>query len=380
MPQASLGKTEDLSFASMLSSLLRIFFWDALKISIRDPGRALFFLKTVGRQRRAAHVRNRWRQRGYHVPPIAIFSVTNRCNLHCKGCYSWALHRSHVDELTTVEVDSIFAEARDLGILFFVLAGGEPFARGDLLDVTSRYPEITFLVFTNGLLLDAAMVAKIARQKNIVPVVSLEGYEADTDERRGEGVYGRLEKVITRLKASHIFFSISVTVTRGSFPTVTEERFVRQLVSSGCRLLFLVEYSPLQPGTEEWVITPQQRGMLMDMVKGFRARYNSLFFAIPGDEEEIGGCMSAGRGFVHISAGGDVEPCPFAPYSDANLRNSSLKEALQSKFLRSIRENHDQLCEAQGGCALWAKRDWVRSLLDGGAAGRHGDMATRTRQ
>ena len=95
----------------------------------------------------------------------------------------------------------------------------------------------------------------------------------------------------------------------------------------------------------------------------FRAKFPALFIAVPGDEEEIGGCLSAGRGFIHISAEGDVEPCPFAPYSDANLRDLSLKDALQSEFLRNIRQNHAQLSETEGGCALWIEREWVRSLL-----------------
>jgi MoaA/NifB/PqqE/SkfB family radical SAM enzyme len=153
--------TEDVGFAKLLSSLLRIFFWDALRISIRNPARALFFLRTVGRQRKAAGIRSRLRQQGFHVPPMALFSVTNKCNLHCKGCYSWALHKSKGAELSTEELDGVFAEARALGILFFVLAGGEPFVRPDIIDVTSRYPEIIFLVFTNGLLIDSEMIAQI---------------------------------------------------------------------------------------------------------------------------------------------------------------------------------------------------------------------------
>lgn len=78
------------------------------------------------------------------------------------------------------------------------------------------------------------------------------------------------------------------------------------------------------------------------------------------------GCLSAGRGFVHINATGDIEPCPFAPYSDINLRDSSLKDALQSEFLKTIRQNHRELSETEGGCALWVKREWVRSLLKSG--------------
>jgi len=144
---------------------------------------------------------------------------------------------------------------------------------------------------------------------------------------------------------------------------VTDELFIKNIVDLGCKLFFFVEYSPIQEGTRDWVLNDKQRDSIMDLVRSFRSKFSSLFIAIPGDEEEIGGCLSAGRGFVHISADGNVEPCPFAPYSDSNLRDSSLKEALQSEFLNTIRQNHDQLRETEGGCALWVKRDWVQSLL-----------------
>jgi MoaA/NifB/PqqE/SkfB family radical SAM enzyme len=138
---------------------------------------------------------------------------------------------------------------------------------------------------------------------------------------------------------------------------------VNNLVSLGCKLFFFVEYTPVREDTEDWIITDEQRDSLLSRRDSFRSQHNALFVAIPGDEEEIGGCLSAGKGFIHINAAGDVEPCPFAPYSDTNLRDMSLKDALQSEFLKKIRESHGKLSEAEGGCALWVEREWVRSLL-----------------
>jgi len=111
------------------------------------------------------------------------------------------------------------------------------------------------------------------------------------------------------------------------------------------------------------MVTAEQREKIMGVVKGFRDKWSALFIEVPGHEDEIGGCLGAGKGFIHISAEGDVEPCPFAPYSDMNLKNVSLKEALNSDFLRRIRENHTQLHSSDGSCGLWAKRDLVQSLL-----------------
>ena len=129
-------------------------------------------------------------------------------------------------------------------------------------------------------------------------------------------------------------------------------------------MFFFVEYTPVTEDTEDWLLTEEQRASLLNLRDSFRSDHKALFIAIPGDEDEIGGCLSAGRGFVHISAAGDVEPCPFAPYSDTNLRDMSLKDALQSEFLKTIREHHEHLSEAEGGCALWVERKWVQSLLN----------------
>ncbi len=102
---------------------------------------------------------------------------------------------------------------------------------------------------------------------------------------------------------------------------------------------------------------------MKSLVASFRRRFPAVFIAVPWDEEEQGGCLASGRGFVHISATGDLEPCPFAPYSDTNLLKVPLREALRSRFLGLIRENHALFAETAGGCALWKNREAVDLLL-----------------
>jgi MoaA/NifB/PqqE/SkfB family radical SAM enzyme len=250
-----------------------------------------------------------------------------------------------------------------MGISFIVFGGGEPFVRKEMLDITRDHPKMLFMVFTNGLLIDEAVAATLKKQRNLVPVISLEGHEADTDGRRGAGVHARLQTVIERVRNKGVFWGVSLTMTRGNFATLTDERFVGDLVKQGCKLFFFVEYSPVRKGTEGWVVTDEQRQSAARLMQRFRASYPALFISVPGDEDAFGGCLSAGRGFIHISAEGNLEPCPFAPYSDVNLRDMPLKEALRSEFLKRIRDNHRELSEAEGGCALWVKREWVRSLL-----------------
>lgn len=357
----------EIDFPKLLNNSLRIFFKDALRVTLTNPQQAAFFLRTLRWQQKAAKLRSDWAKRGVSVPPIMVYSITDRCNLHCKGCYNQALRQSPHPEMSKEKARSLFAEARELGISFVVLGGGEPLVRQEILEITKDFRDIIFLVFTNGLMIDEKFVATLAKQKNLVPVISLEGYEKDTDDRRGKGVYERLQTVIERIKNKGVFWATSLTVTRSNFADVTDENFIKQLVNQGCKLIFLVEYNPIRKETESWIITEEQRASLMKIRNSLRSKFSAMFITLPGDEDEIGGCLSAGRGFIHVSAEGNVEPCPFIPYSDSNLNELTLKEALQSDFLKKIRQNHSQLSES-GGCALWEKREWLQSLLNESAA------------
>ena len=355
------SKTAGPDFNKILSNSLRVFFKDALRSAVSDPSQVIFFLKTLNWQKRAGKIRQNWERQGIHVPPILVFSVTSKCNLHCKGCYHQTLRPTADADLDDERLRRAFAEAKELGISFIVLGGGEPLMRRGILNIPAEYPEIMFLMFTNGLLINDDVLRKMKEKRNVVPLLSLEGYQTDTDERRGKGVYELLQKSIDKLKQNGIFWGTSLTITRNNFEEITDDEFVKKLVGAGCKLFMLVEYTPVEEGTENWVLTKAQRLELVKRRDAFRAKHRAVFVALPWDEEEIGGCLSAGRGFVHISAEGNVEPCPFIPYSDINIKNCSLKEALQSKMLRTIRENHEQLEETHG-CALWEQREWVQNL------------------
>jgi MoaA/NifB/PqqE/SkfB family radical SAM enzyme len=351
------------SATSLLNRGLRIFFSEFVRVSLRRPSQAAFFARTVIWQGMAARRRARVAAEGVTVPPIVIFSITNRCNLRCKGCYAQAIRGDAPDELSADKLRGIVKEADELGVSFFVIAGGEPLTRPEIVDIARDFPHIIFLLVTNGLLLDAPLIERLKAQRNTVPVLSIEGNQAETDERRGRGVHERLQVKMAELKKAGIFFSLSFTVTRTNFDTVTDEAFVRSAINDGCRLFLFLEYTPIREGTDEWVITDGQRDAMKSLVASFRRRFPAVFIAVPWDEEEQGGCLASGRGFVHISATGDLEPCPFAPYSDANLLKVPLREALRSRFLGLMRENHGLFAETAGGCALWKNREAVETLL-----------------
>ncbi len=210
---------------------------------------------------------------------------------------------------------------------------------------------------------------ELARTKNIIPMISFEGFRDETDARRGAGVYDRLLCVCARLKQNGIFFGCSVTVTRTNAGLVTSDRFVREMLAAGARVFVFVEYMPIEPGTEALVLDDGRRTALYASIDRFNKNYPALFIGFPGDEDAYGGCLAAGRGFIHVSASGDLEACPAAPFSDTNLARVSLSEALRSPLLSRIRSHHHLLTETKGGCALWTNRAWVEGLVDKGRTG-----------
>jgi MoaA/NifB/PqqE/SkfB family radical SAM enzyme len=335
---------------SQVDRSLRNFFGNIARVSLTRPGQALFFARTVLRQIKAARVRSSFAREGLTVPPIVIFSITNRCNLRCGGCYAQAIRGDSRDELSTGEVRSIIGR-------------GEPLVRPEIMGIARDFPDAVFLLATNGTLLDPQMIRRLLEKRNVVPVLSMEGHQAETDERRGKGIHEHLRNTMRDLKKAGAFFAVSLTVTRANFDVVTHTDFVQETIDAGCRFFLFLEYTPVAAGTERWVITDEQRATMKALVAGLRQRFDAVFIAVPWDEEEQGGCLAAGRGFVHISPTGALEPCPFAPYSDVNLKHVPLKEALKSRFLAAMRENHDVFENPGGACALWSHREEVQALL-----------------
>ena len=269
--------------------------------------------------------------------------------------------RRDMDDAT---LRAVLDDARQLGISVVLLAGGEPLTRPGLLDIVSEYPDILFPIFTNGLLIDDDVAVRLRRQRNTIPVLSLEGNQEITDDRRGSGVWSRVRGAAQALHRARVFFGSSFTVRSDTLDALTDERFIAEMIGLGCRLFFFVEYVPVQPGTEGWELTQDQRLELARRVEALRSSTPALYVSFPGDEEATGGCLAAGRGFVHISARGDVEPCPFAPYSDSSICGVPLQDALKSPLLEAIRADHDRFGDTSGGCALWRRREQVQALLE----------------
>ena len=340
----------------------------ALRATLKDPRESLFIARYALASKEATKLRRDAKARGEHIPPFLIASITSSCNLHCAGCYSRANNscedKEPEQQLTDAQWLGIFEEAKEMGIGFVLLAGGEPMLRLDVIEAAGRIPEIVFPVFTNGTMMNEQYLKLFDKHRNLIPVFSIEGHKEKTEERRGIGVYQRVIKAMEEMKKNHIMFGASVTVTKNNLDEVTSEEFLNQLSGYGCKIVFYIEYVPVSEETVDLAPGDEERELLNTKLQLLRQNHGSLLFiSFPGDEKSSGGCLAAGRGFFHINSHGGAEPCPFSPYSDINVANTSLKEALRSKLFTRLREDNILLEDHAGGCVLFERREKVEALL-----------------
>lgn len=342
---------------------------DAFRASIRNPKEILFLRKFSKYAKKATSIRQEHDENGQNIPVFLIASITSSCNLHCTGCYSRANNACSDDaplnQLSAEEWEDIFIQAKEMGISFIVLAGGEPMIREDVITKATDYPEILFPIFTNGTMLNDDYLKLFDNHRNLVPILSIEGDEEITDSRRGNGVYKQLVNSMELMKKNNIIFGASLTFTKGNLHSLLSNEFIDQLHDFGCKVIFFIEYVPVNEETKEIAPSDSERELLLDNLEHLRKEYRDmLFMSFPGDEKTSGGCLAAGRGFFHINSHGGAEPCPASPYSDVNVKNTPLLEALNSKLFKSLKDSGILLDDHDGGCVLFEHRKEVEKLLE----------------
>ena len=341
---------------------------EAAKAIFKDPKESAFLLKFAAAGKKAAVMRMKAEEKGEHIPGFLIASVTSSCNLHCAGCYSRCIETTTDDtpscQLTGEEWLKVFREADELGISFVLLAGGEPLIRRDIIEAAGTVGSVVFPIITNGTMIDDAYLELFDRCRNLVPVLSIEGEQQTTDLRRGEGIYDLLLRNMDEMKKRHLMFGASITVTTENIKEVMSRDYVEGLREKGVRMVFFIEFVPV--ADDAAYLAPQEKDreyMTGAMTKLRQAFPNMILLSFPGDEDAMGGCLAAGRGFFHINSHGGAEPCPFSPFSDINVKNASLKEALNTELFRMIRAEGLLTGSHTGGCVLYEKRDQVEALL-----------------
>ncbi|MFZ2755921.1 MAG: radical SAM protein, partial [Atopobiaceae bacterium] len=268
---------------------------------------------------------------GCNVPWIIIFDPTSACNMHCKGC--WAADYGKSLNLSFDDMDKIVSEAKELGTHFFMMTGGEPLVRKkDVVRLAEKHNDCIFGLFTNGTLIDQPFCDDVKRVGNIVFSLSLEGFEEANDGRRGDGCFQKVMDAMDLMKENGLAFGVSTAYTRDNVESVTSDAYYDLIIEKGALWAWYFHYMPVGEGANaDLMPTVEQREYMFHRireVRDYEGGKSIMAMDFQNDGEFVGGCIAGGRVFCHINARGDVEPCVFIHYSNANIHDKSLLECL----------------------------------------------------
>ena len=197
-----------------------------------------------------------------------------------------------------------------------------------------------FHLFTNGTLIDDAFADEMLRVKNLVPAISIEGFEEATDFRRGEGTYRKVIEAMTRLKERKLLFGISCCYTSKNVEVIGSEEYFDSMIDMGAKFAWLFTYMPIgAAAVPELIATAEQRKFMYEQIHKFRKTKPLFTMDFRNDGDAVGGCIAGGRGYCHINANGDMEPCAFIHYSDSNIKEKTLLECYQSPLFMAYRRS-----------------------------------------
>lgn len=317
------------------------------------------------------------KQYGMRAPSFLVLSPGKACNLRCTGCYA--------DSTTTTEkldwsiVNRLITEAKTLwGARLFVISGGEPFAyRSEgksILDIIEKHSDCLFIAFTNGTLINSKASQRLARAGNLLPAISVEGWQNRTDARRGEGVFERVLNTMKLLRSDGVPFGISLTATRHNVTEILSEEFIDFFQQHGALFGFIFQYMPIgRSFTLDLLPTPEQRVWMWR--RSWEIVRNRRMFLVDfwNSGTACDGCLSAGGhgkgGYFYIDWNGAVSPCVFLPYSPVNVkdvyqRGGTLNDVWADPFFQSLRQwQLDYKHKNGNGLAPCPNRDHHSDLL-----------------
>ena len=302
---------------------------------------------------------------GCNVPWAILLDPTSACNLHCTGC--WAAEYGNKLNLTFEEIDDIIEQGKAMGVYMYIYTGGEPLVRKkDIIRLCEKHSDCIFLCFTNGTLIDEEFADEMLRVGNFVPAISLEGFEEATDGRRGNGVYAKATKAMELLRKKKLFYGISACYTSANFESITSEEFFDKLIEMGAYFIWYFHYMPVgNDAAPELLPTPAQRRETYERIRKYRATKPLFAMDFQNDAEYVGGCIAGGRRYLHINANGDVDPCVFIHYSDSNIREKTLLEALRSPMMMAYHDNQPFNKNMFQPCPMLENPDKLRKMVAG---------------
>jgi len=303
-----------------------------------------------------------------NVPWAILLDPTAACNLKCTGC--WAADYDAKSSMDFDTLDNIVQQGKAMGTYMYLFTGGEPLVRkAEVIKLCEKHNDCQFMAFTNGTLIDEDFAKEMLRVKNFIPGISIEGFEEQTDARRGKGTFQAIMRAMEILRKYKLPFGASSCYTRKNTEVIASEEFIDFLVEQGCLFLWLFTYMPIGvDAVSDWLVTPEQREYMYRQIRKFRQTKPIFTMDFWNDGEYVDGCIAGGRRYCHINANGDIEPCAFIHYSDSNIHTNTLLEAYKSPLFQAYRKNQSFNCNMLRPCPLLDNPDkLVEMVVESGA-------------
>ncbi len=265
-----------------------------------------------------------------NIPWAILIDPTSACNLRCKGC--WAAEYGKNLSLSFETLESVVKQGKELGTFVYIFSGGEPTMRkDDIMKLCRANPDCAFLAFTNGTLIDEAFVEEICQVGNFFPAISIEGDEENTDMRRGKGTHAKVMNAIKLLKAKGAVFGYSICYHSKNVEQVCSSEYIDNLIDMGGLFTWYFTYMPVgKDAVTDLLCSAEQRKTAYKLIRKARNEKPMFLMDFWNDGEYVQGCVAGGRHYLHINSNGDVEPCAFVHYSNVNIKDVSLIDALHS--------------------------------------------------
>jgi len=336
--------THDRWFASHLIPFLQ-------RVVNERPVAARAILRFIGTWTRDVYRRSEAHKAGLVAPCTVVIEPTDRCS----------------SDLPYEQMARIVEEVIDMGVTLITISGGEPFLREradrTITRLADRFDDRGFLVYTNGTLIDEETAGRLGKLGNVFPAISVEGFEHQTDARRGRGVYQRDRQVRRSLAERGVMTGFSATVTRENCEAICTDGFLDLRIAEGDLFGWFFILQPIgRSPRPDLMVTADQRALLRETIIRWRREDRPVFLGdFWNDGPLVGGCIAGGRYYFHICANGDISPCVFAPVASGNIfdiiegrsRYSSLSQFVQEDAVfRAFRDEQARITDRARPCLL----------------------------
>ncbi|KAB2675571.1 MAG: radical SAM protein [Verrucomicrobia bacterium] len=312
-------------------------------------------------------------RRGEYFPPFLYLSILNSCNLRCQGC--WVDVEAERTEIDLATLNRTIEDAKAHGNAFFGILGGEPFMHPELLDLLAAHPDCYFQIFTNGQFITEKIAERLRQLGNATPLVSIEGREITSDERRGnKDVLNRTLRGLGHCLDAGLLTGVATSVCRTNIDELLTRGWLEELIRRGVHYVWYHTYRPVGPKMNPGLaLRPDQLVAVRKFVVQMRSEMPIAIIDAYYDHRGQAVCpMSTGISH-HVGPAGDIEPCPIIQFAVENIRDGRGVYATMrdSAFLKDFRELSAQ---ATRGCVVLERPDLVKEL-----ALRHGARDTTRR-